>query len=56
VENENEFVFDKFMEDIIKREEAAGQSRPVEKEEPLTPQREYIRKYRELPQNRTRWS
>jgi hypothetical protein len=56
VENENEFVFDKFMEDIIKREEAAGQQRPDAKEEPLTPQREYIRKYRELPQNRTRWS
>ena len=57
MENENEFVFDKFMEDIIKREEAAGQQqRPDAKEEPLTPQREYIRKYRELPQNRTRWS
>lgn len=50
------FEFDKFMQDI------APSSQPVnsvpshhEMHDELTPQREYIRRYRELPQNRTTW-
>ena len=48
---EQSFEFDKFMNDIVKREPA----RDVPKQEELTPQREYAQRYRELPQNRTRW-
>lgn len=53
-ENENEFEFDKFVEDIVKKEQ-----RNIvvpQQEDNLTPQQEYNKRYRELPQNRTRWS
>lgn len=55
--NENQdpaFEFDKFMQDIVKRESHERVEQP--KNEELTPQREYAQRYRELPQNRTRWS
>lgn len=53
-ENENEFEFDKFVEDIVQKEQRNVQV--PQQEENLTPQQEYNRRYRELPQNRTRWS
>jgi hypothetical protein len=47
------FEFDKFIDDISRREQATvPQELPVQD---ITPQREYIRRYRELPQNRTTW-
>lgn len=49
-----DFVFDKFIDDIVRREEAAKKPEPSQQEQ-NTPQREYIRRYRELPQNRTKW-
>lgn len=49
-----DFVFDKFIDDIVKREDASKRSEPPQHEQ-NTPQREYIRRYRELPQNRTKW-
>jgi len=49
----NEFSFDKFMNDINKRESDSASRQSGE--EALTPQREYIKRYRELPQNRTKW-
>jgi hypothetical protein len=48
------FEFDKFMQDIVTKE-SRNHTEDVKPEE-LTPQRQYIQKYRELPQNRTRWS
>lgn len=48
------FEFDKFMESIEKREQTLPQSQnntPDEK----TDARRYIERYRELPQNRTRY-
>lgn len=55
--NENQdpqFEFDKFIQDIVKRESVERVENPDTNE--ITPQREYINRYRELPQNRTRWS
>ena len=51
-----EFTFDKFMDDLLEKE-----AKKVAKNEQLekssdTPQREYIRKYRETPHNRIRVS
>lgn len=48
------FEFDKFIDDIARREQpiTVPQELPVQE---ITPQREYIRRYRELPQNRTTW-
>jgi hypothetical protein len=54
--NENQepvFEFDKFMQDIVKKE---SNERVDTSREEITPQREYAQKYRELPQNRTRWT
>jgi hypothetical protein len=52
--NTQDFEFDKFMQDIVTKE---NRNRTEDaKPEELTPQREYIQRYRELPQNRTRWS
>jgi hypothetical protein len=50
------FEFDKFMQDIAPAPGPVG-TMPVNQEahEELTPQREYIRRYRELPQNKTTW-
>lgn len=52
--DQSNFEFDKFMQDIVTRENRQR----VENVQPedLTPQRQYVQKYRELPQNRTRWS
>lgn len=54
--NEEEILYDfnKFMNDIVSREQSSESRPPLEDQ--ITPQREYIKKYRELPQNRTRWS
>ena len=49
----NEFSFDKFMKDINRREEQSVSE--TAKSDQMTPQREYIKRYRELPQNRTKW-
>ena len=46
------FNFDKFITDITQREQA---SVPQAQEDTITAQREYIKKYRELPQNRIVW-
>jgi hypothetical protein len=47
------FDFDKFMVDITKREQS---STPIQNNrEELTSQREYIKRYGELPQNRIVW-
>jgi hypothetical protein len=51
---EQDFVFDKFIDDIVKREEASKRNDGDPREQ-NTPQREYIKRYRELPQNRTKW-
>ena len=52
MQEEFSFEFDKFINDIVTREPV---ERPVQQQEELTPQREYVRRYRELPQNRTTW-
>ena len=55
--NENQdpnFEFDKFIQDIVKRESHERIETPPQNE--TTPGREYAQRYRELPQNRTRWS
>jgi len=44
--------FDKFMDDLLEKQaSAAAKKQQLEQE---TPQREYVRRYRELPINRTR--
>lgn len=49
MEEDTQFTFDKFMDDIlVKEDKAKRQGR--QKEE--TPQREYIKRYREKPGNR----
>lgn len=52
--DEYSFQFDKFINDIVQKEDM---NRLPSTEEPaITAQREYIQKYRELPQNRIKWS
>lgn len=46
------FEFDKFMESIEKNERVP---RYEKQDEEKTDARRYIERYRELPQNRTRW-
>jgi hypothetical protein len=46
---EQEFTFDKFMDDIVVKEEKA-KKRHVQEEE--TPQRKYIKRYTERANNR----
>lgn len=46
--------FDKFMDEIIVKEETSKR-RKEETAEEITPQREYARRYRELPQNRVKF-
>ena len=46
------FNFDKFVDDIAHREQAYV---PQKQEDTITAQREYIKRYRELPQNRIVW-
>ena len=50
-EDNDTFVFDKFMENIIVNEESRKQQQAPEQEK--TDARRYVEKYRELPQNRT---
>ena len=48
-----EFKFDKFMDDIVKREDAAREhTKEYAEGHAELPQREYNRLYRERPQNR----
>ena len=54
MDDNQSFSFDKFMDDII-ADELLTQKRD-QKVDQLTPTREYIRRYREYPLNRTRWS
>jgi len=51
------FDFDKFMNDIVPPVQSPGID-PAQQaaNSEITPQREYIRRYRELPQNKTTWS
>jgi len=52
---QEEFKFDKFMQDIIKREEAERQRlKEYAEEHADSPQRQYDRLYREKWQNRVR--
>lgn len=55
--DEFSFDFDKFMNDIVNREPSTTPAPNAgAQDHDLTPQREYIKRYRELPQNRTTWS
>tara|TARA_Y100000593_G_C4240862_1_gene302073 strand:- start:271 stop:444 length:174 start_codon:yes stop_codon:yes gene_type:complete len=49
-----EFVFDKFMNDIVKREEEAKQ--PANQKSDDDPRRKYNNLYRERWQNRIVWA
>ena len=51
-EKADTFEFDKFMDEIVVKEEL---KRPKREKEELTPQREYARRYRERPQNRIKF-
>lgn len=52
-EQEIDFEFDKFMESIQRNERAA--ERQQQHVDDKTDARRYIERYRELPQNRTRY-
>jgi hypothetical protein len=50
------YVFDKFMEDIVRREdEKRAEQKKYTEEYTDTPGRRYAQRYRELPQNRIKW-
>jgi hypothetical protein len=52
-----DFDFDKFMQDIVVREQTQAESVvDWQRDQEQHPSRIYNRLYRELPQNRTRWS
>ncbi len=52
-----DFDFDKFMQDIVVREQTQAESVvDWQRDQDQHPSRIYNRLYRELPQNRTRWS
>tara|TARA_R100000734_G_C3252562_1_gene53652 strand:- start:210 stop:404 length:195 start_codon:yes stop_codon:yes gene_type:complete len=54
--SEQNFEFDKFMQDITKREEEKRKKlEEYAREHSNTPQRKYNELYRELPQNRVRY-
>jgi len=54
--NTPEFQFDKFMDDIVTREENQREhTREYVEGHKELPQRKYNRLYRELPQNRVIW-
>ena len=54
--NEKTYAFNKFMNDIIRREEAAREDQKKYAEEHAdTPQRRYNELYRERWQNRIKW-
>jgi len=51
--------FNKFMKDIVEREDAArNRAKTLSESESkeVHPQRQIRQRYQELPQNRTRWS
>jgi len=51
------YAFDKFMKDIVLREEEKREKQKKYAEEHTdTPQRRYNKLYRELPQNRIKWT
>jgi hypothetical protein len=52
-DNDQVFEFDKFMENITRQEETRRVEQPPENEK--TDARRYAERYRELPQNRTRY-
>lgn len=52
-DNDQVFEFDKFMENIARQEDQRRTETPPEGEK--TDARRYIERYRELPQNRTRY-
>ena len=55
--SEQSFEFDKFINDITKREEEKRQKQAeYAREHSDTPQRKYNDLYRELPQNRVRYN
>lgn len=47
------FEFDKFMDNIVK--DSIVKRAHYDYVDETTPQREYAKRYRELPQNKTRW-
>lgn len=49
-DDEEKFTFDKFMDEIVVRERKLEKRDVIEE----TPARKYAKKYRELPQNRTK--
>lgn len=51
--NSDSFEFDKFMDEIIVKEEVSKKRNDTEDD--VTPQREYVKRYRELPQNRVKF-
>lgn len=51
-----EFNFDKFMDDLLVKESQRLEKNKTLEKESETPQREYIRKYREMPHNKIRIS
>lgn len=51
-DNEQHFEFDKFMDSIVKEEIT---NVPVQQQDDKTDARRYAERYRELPQNRTRY-
>ncbi len=55
--NEDKVNFDKFMDDIVLQEERkrAAEKRGEDDHEGTTPQREYIKRYSETPDNRIRY-
>ena len=53
MEEEIAFEFDKFMDSIVR--DSITKRAHYDHVDEMTPQREYIKRYRELPQNKTRW-
>lgn len=51
--NSDSLEFDKFMDEIILKEETTKKRQEDDK---ITPQREYAKRYRELPQNRVKFA
>lgn len=50
----DDFCFDKFMDDILVKEAEQLNKKKKLEAESNTPQREYIKRYRETPHNRMR--
>lgn len=54
MENEEQFTFDKFIDDILIKESRTNKKRDERDDE--SPQRKYNKLYRELPQNRIKYN